>query len=212
MPWRHRFKCKTFKRVLAKCPRCAISDYNGFHVPLIAVLSPTQTTMLLLCFLLGNAVEVPRGDDCCGGTPHELSVLRIFRSRSTMYLIVTPLRTLMMLHPKVRLFFTRRSVFIQVICKLEAAPSLISSCVSNSDVFLPKVFTHRTQPTSLCFRPQKISGGRKAQHASTGDLLIFRGQQPNAPTDRRAVAHRSPDMSKGHRRLVLTIDISDITT
>ncbi|CAM9811166.1 unnamed protein product [Sphacelaria rigidula] len=64
-------------------------------------------------------------------------------------------------------------------------------------------------PPSAC--NVKISGGREVRHANTGDLLIFRGKQPRAAADMRAVAHRSPDMDKDQRRLVLTIDIGDIT-
>lgn len=58
---------------------------------------------------------------------------------------------------------------------------------------------------------QKIGIGREVQHANTGDVLFFRGQIEGT-ADARAVAHRSPDMSDGQRRLVITLDIGDVTS
>ena len=57
---------------------------------------------------------------------------------------------------------------------------------------------------------QGISGGREARHAKAGDVLIFRGQQGGQGSDAVGVAHRSPDMVEGQRRLVLTMDVGDI--
>lgn len=58
---------------------------------------------------------------------------------------------------------------------------------------------------------QKISGGVEARRANEGDVLIFRGQPPQS-TEPVGVAHCSPDMEEGQRRLVLTMDIGDTTT
>lgn len=59
---------------------------------------------------------------------------------------------------------------------------------------------------------QKISGGREAQHATPGDVLIFRGQPVGVAIESEAfgVAHRSPDMVEGQRRMVLTMDVGDL--
>lgn len=56
---------------------------------------------------------------------------------------------------------------------------------------------------------QRISLRREARRATAGDVLIFRGQVKGA-TDTRAVAHRSPDMHEGQRRLVLTADVGNL--
>ncbi|CAN0191578.1 unnamed protein product [Ascophyllum nodosum] len=63
-------------------------------------------------------------------------------------------------------------------------------------------------PPPVC--NQEISGGLEVRRAGEGDVLIFRGQPPQS-TGPIGVAHRSPDMEEGQRRLVLTIDIGDIT-
>lgn len=47
-----------------------------------------------------------------------------------------------------------------------------------------------------------------AHKARVGDVLIFRGQPEGL--DAVGVAHRSPDMAEGQRRLVLTMDVGDI--
>lgn len=64
------------------------------------------------------------------------------------------------------------------------------------------------------FFGQKISGGREARHAGPGDVLIFRGRPEGGQAEggALAVAHRSPDTVEGQRRLVLTIDVGDLTS
>ncbi|CAB1098843.1 unnamed protein product [Ectocarpus sp. CCAP 1310/34] len=63
----------------------------------------------------------------------------------------------------------------------------------------------------------KISGGREAQRARPGDVLIFRGKPQGGLTKGGgsgafAVAHRSPDTVEGQRRLLLTMDAGELIT